>query len=195
MWRRVRAAILAGGLTAGFVLVGTTPAALAAGAMTLPHACGPGVLARWCPPLCVKVPASEVARAMHTGRLSGPVWHTDGVAEDYCTYSANQDASVQISVDGGATVPQFEEQLKADRQFFPKATFQDVPAMGKYAVSYVDCNPVLGCYPSLLVLSKGYLVGVSDQLTYANMATTVHRYLPMVEGLVKAVLAKVPLEK
>jgi hypothetical protein len=80
------------------------------------------------------------------------VWHEDGVAEDFCTYSAGQDASIQVSVGGGATPSQFHEQLKVGHEALPRATFQQLPpSFGKYAVSWLDCDPVLGCYPSLLV--------------------------------------------
>jgi hypothetical protein len=192
LWRRSRAALLAGALAAVLVPVGGSLTAPTAGAQTLGHQCGPGVDAKWCPPLCVKLlSASQVGRIMHAGRLSGPVWHEDGVAEDFCTYSGGHDASIQVSVDEGATPSQFHEQLKVEHEFFPRATFQQLPPyFGKYAVSWLDCVPVVGCYPSVLVLSKGYLVEVSDQLTYASRSITTHRYLPEVEALAKAVLAR-----
>jgi hypothetical protein len=190
-WTRVKAALVAAAVAASLVPTGTALAPPPAGAALVAVPCGPGVEAKGCPPLCVKLlSASAIAGILHAGHLSGPVWHTDGVAEDYCTYSHGQGASVQVTVDKGSSPSEFEAQLKADHLLFPKATFAKLPAFGKYADSYVDCTVVIGSYPSLIVLARGFLVQVSDQLEYASMSVTVQRYLPLVEALAKALLAE-----
>ena len=189
------ARLAAGATLVPLPLVAVAHWASPAAALGIASACGPGIEARNCPPLCAKL-ATEVepAKFFHVQFGKG-AWHLDGEPQDVCTYSERHDpnSAVTDEVDAHQTVADFENQLKITKEFNPKATVQAVAALGKYASDVVHCigtGSSAWCYPNLVVFSKGYLVQAGEALGTVNLATMDRVYVPELVAWVKALLAK-----
>jgi hypothetical protein len=166
----------------------------AAGAVGL-NACGSGVEARNCPPLCAKLAGAVKPSKYFHVPLSKEDWHLYGLPQDVCTYTEVHDSSSTVSdeVDGHETAADFANQVKVTKEFNRGATVHAVPTLGKYAVEIVHCigtGSSAWCYPNLIVLSKGYLVQASEALDTVNLATMDKTDVPDLEAWVKALLAK-----
>lgn len=136
-------------------------------------------------PACVGLlSASAVAKTLHVSHLSGPSWHLDGMPTTYCTYgrAPNQ---LTVGVHPQGTLAGYHEQV-AITVGTAKLKQKPLPAFGKVATAISDCVPVIGCHPVVVVLDKGYLIYVSDQLNGASMSS-----LPRVEALIKQLLGRV----
>ena len=173
-------------------VMGWTAPAEAFGVTT---SCGPGVEYHNCPPLCSKLlSAATVSRIFHV-RLGKTDWHVDGEPQDTCTYAEVSDPNSTVSdtIDGHATLADFNAQVKITKAFNPKSIVQRLPSLGKYAIDIVHCmggGPSAWCFPNVVVFSKGYLVQIGEGLGTPNLATMDKTYVPEVEAWVKALVAK-----
>lgn len=133
-------------------------------------------------PACVGLlSASSVATILHVSHLTGPSWHLNGQPLAYCTYGAAPD-QLTVGVHPHGTLVGYHEQV-AITVGTAKLKQRKLPAFGKVATAISDCVPVIGCHPVVVVLTKGYLIYVSDQLNGASMSS-----LPKVETLVERLI-------
>ena len=187
----VSALLLGAAALAAVTMAAPAPALAAA----TPQACGSGVEARYCPPLCSKLlPPSSVSRIFHVpfGKAD---WHVDGMPGDVCTWTELKasGSTVSAEVDGGESPAGYAHQVKVAREFDTSAKAVRLPALGRYAVDLARCigsGPSAMCYPNVVVYSKGFLVQAGEALDGVSLAKMDKTYVPEIEAWVKALLAR-----
>lgn len=173
----------------------STWVAPAGAASIIDVACGSGVEARNCPPLCAKLAgAVEPSKFFHV-LFGKEEWHLYGEPQDVCTYAEVHDPSSTVTdeIDGHETVADFENQVKVTKEFNRGAKVHSVRGLGAYATDIVRCigtGSAAWCYPNFVVYSKGYLVQAGEALSTVNLTTMDRVYAPELVAWVKALLAK-----